>query len=153
MRQPGRSPVRDSGGFCSGGLRGKREWRLCGTDGAVHIWSGYRVVSGGQSGVFEMRATSDELHADASEHRPPNWLMSRHWPWRVNFGNLRRPKHGYRGGYRKKKMSDPELESFKTIDLRAYAAGQGYQLDRKASWRGSAVMRNQSDDKIIIKRA
>ena len=37
---------------------------------------------------------------------------------------------------------DSELESFKTsIDLRAYAAAQGYQLDRKESWRGSAVMR------------
>jgi len=40
-------------------------------------------------------------------------------------------------------MSDPELESFKTsIDLRAYAAGQGYQLDDKASWRGTSVMRH-----------
>ena len=40
-------------------------------------------------------------------------------------------------------MFDPELESFKTgIDLRAYAADQGYQLDRKESWRGSAVMRH-----------
>jgi len=50
-------------------------------------------------------------------------------------------------------MFDPELERFKTIDLRAYAAGQGYQLDRKASCRGSAVMRNLNNDKIIIKRA
>ncbi len=50
-------------------------------------------------------------------------------------------------------MFDPELDSFKTkIDLRAYAAGQGYQLDRKESWRGSAVMRHQDGDKIIIKR-
>ena len=51
-------------------------------------------------------------------------------------------------------MSDPELESFKTnIDLRAYAAGQGYQLDGRASWRGSSVMRHPvSDDKVIIKR-
>src|SRR5580692_5644979 len=51
-------------------------------------------------------------------------------------------------------MFDPELESFKiNIDLRAYAAGQGYQLDRKASWRGSSVMRHPvSDDKVIIKR-
>jgi Protein of unknown function (DUF3991)/Toprim-like len=51
-------------------------------------------------------------------------------------------------------MSDPELESFKTnIDIRAYAAGQGYQLDGKASWRGSSVMRHPvSDDKVIIKR-
>jgi len=52
-------------------------------------------------------------------------------------------------------MSDQELESFKTnIDLRAYAAGQGYQLDGKASWRGSSVMRHPvSDDKVIVKRS
>ena len=51
-------------------------------------------------------------------------------------------------------MTDQELETFKTaIDLRAYAAGQGYQLDGKASWRGSSVMRHPvSDDKVIIKR-
>jgi hypothetical protein len=50
-------------------------------------------------------------------------------------------------------MSDPELESFKSsIDLRAYAAEQGYQLDRKESWRGSSVMRATDGDKIIIKR-
>jgi hypothetical protein len=50
-------------------------------------------------------------------------------------------------------MFDPELESFKTsIDLRAYAASQGYVLDRKDSWRGSAVMRHANGDKIIIKR-
>jgi hypothetical protein len=51
-------------------------------------------------------------------------------------------------------MSDPELENFKTnIDLRAYAAGQGYQLDAKSSWRGTSVMRHPSThDKIIIKR-
>jgi hypothetical protein len=49
-------------------------------------------------------------------------------------------------------MSDPELEAFKTgIDLRAYAATQGYQLDRRESWVGSAVMRHANDDKIIIK--
>lgn len=49
---------------------------------------------------------------------------------------------------------DSELESFKTnIDLRAYAAGQGYQLDRKESWRGTSVMRHPvSNDKVIIKR-
>ena len=36
-------------------------------------------------------------------------------------------------------MFDDEIESFKNgIDLRAYAAAQGYQLDRKESWRGSA---------------
>ena len=51
-------------------------------------------------------------------------------------------------------MIDAELENFKTgIDLRAYAASQGYALDAKESWRGSAVMRHSaSDDKIIIKR-
>jgi Toprim-like/Protein of unknown function (DUF3991) len=51
-------------------------------------------------------------------------------------------------------MFDPELESFKNgIDLRAYAAGQGYQLDRKESWRGSAVMRHANGDKIVIMRS
>ena len=48
---------------------------------------------------------------------------------------------------------DSELETFKTeIDLRVYAATQGYQLDRKESWRGAAVMRHANGDKIIIKR-
>ena len=49
---------------------------------------------------------------------------------------------------------DPELEAFKTqIDLRLYAADvEGYALDRKESWKGSAVMRHPSGDKIIIKR-
>ena len=51
-------------------------------------------------------------------------------------------------------MVDSELESFKTnIDLRAYAAGQGYQIDAKASWRGTSVMRHSvNGDKIIVKR-
>jgi hypothetical protein len=51
-------------------------------------------------------------------------------------------------------MVDSELESFKTnIDLRAYAAGQGYQFDRKESWRGTSVMRHPvSNDKVIVKR-
>jgi hypothetical protein len=50
-------------------------------------------------------------------------------------------------------MFDPELESFKnSIDLRAYAAGNGYALDARESWRGSAVMRHSAGDKIIIKR-
>ena len=36
---------------------------------------------------------------------------------------------------------DQELEDFKTrIDLRAYAAALGYELDRRESWRGSSVM-------------
>ncbi len=49
-------------------------------------------------------------------------------------------------------MFDSELETFKLVDLRAFAAGQGYALDRKESWSGSAVMRHSSGDKIIIKR-
>jgi len=49
-------------------------------------------------------------------------------------------------------MFDHELESFKNIDLRAYAASHGYALDSRESWRGSAVMRHATGDKIIIKR-
>jgi hypothetical protein len=41
-----------------------------------------------------------------------------------------------------------ELQS--KIDLREYATGQGYMLDRWESWRGSAVMRN-GGDKVVIK--
>jgi hypothetical protein len=49
-------------------------------------------------------------------------------------------------------MFDPEIENMKSrIDLRAYAAGQGYALDKRQSWRGSAVMRHPNGDKIIIK--
>lgn len=56
-------------------------------------------------------------------------------------------------GQQEKRMFDTELESFKQIDLRAYAASQGYQLDRRGSWSGSAVMRHApTADKIIIKR-
>jgi hypothetical protein len=47
---------------------------------------------------------------------------------------------------------DRELDAFKTgIDLRAYAASVGYELDRRESWRSSAVMR-KGGDKIVIKR-
>jgi hypothetical protein len=51
-------------------------------------------------------------------------------------------------------MVDSELSDFKTnIDIRVYAAAQGYKLDAKASWRGSSVMRHPlNDDKVIIKR-
>ena len=46
-----------------------------------------------------------------------------------------------------------ELEDFKTnINLTEYAAGQGYFLDKKASSRNSAVMRDQAGDKIVITR-
>jgi hypothetical protein len=49
-------------------------------------------------------------------------------------------------------MSDRELEAFKRqIDLREYAAKEGYVLDKRESWRGSAVMR-KGGDKVIIKR-
>jgi uncharacterized protein DUF3991/Toprim domain-containing protein len=47
--------------------------------------------------------------------------------------------------------NDPELEQFKHLDLREYAAAQGYSLDRRESWRGNAVMRNTAGDKIVIK--
>jgi hypothetical protein len=47
---------------------------------------------------------------------------------------------------------DQELEDFKSkIDIREYAASIGYLLDRKESWRGSAVMR-RGGDKVVIKR-
>jgi hypothetical protein len=51
-------------------------------------------------------------------------------------------------------MFDSELEQFKTaINLTAFAAAEGYRLDRKKSCRSSAVMRHpESDDKIVIKR-
>jgi hypothetical protein len=51
-------------------------------------------------------------------------------------------------------MFDAELDKMKRdIDLRSYAAGQSYELDRKESWRGSSVMRHPvTDDKVIIKR-
>src|SRR5208282_5666674 len=53
----------------------------------------------------------------------------------------------------RKGSMDSELEKFKTdIDLRVYAEGQDYQLDRKESWSGSAVMRGPNNGKIIISR-
>ena len=46
---------------------------------------------------------------------------------------------------------DSELEDFKrNIDLRQYAADQGYTLNKRESWRGSAVMR-KGGDKVVIK--
>jgi hypothetical protein len=49
---------------------------------------------------------------------------------------------------------DSELKKFKTdINLQAYAAGQGYELDREASYKGLSMMRHPiTDDKIAIKR-
>ena len=48
---------------------------------------------------------------------------------------------------------DSELESFKRIDLRSYAASAGYQLDKRESWRGSSVMRHPNGDKIVVNRS
>lgn len=51
-------------------------------------------------------------------------------------------------------MGGTELDSFKRlIDLRAYAAMQGYQEDRRNSYAGSTCMRHPAtDDKIFVKR-
>lgn len=49
---------------------------------------------------------------------------------------------------------DEELEQFKTdINLTAYAAGQGFQLDKRGTSRNSVMMRNATGEKIIIARA
>lgn len=48
---------------------------------------------------------------------------------------------------------DTELDDFKSrIDLREYAASQGYELDRRESSRGSSIMRNGKNDKLVMKR-
>ncbi len=48
---------------------------------------------------------------------------------------------------------DDELAEFKSsINLSAYAASRGFQLDRKASSSHSVAMRHDNGDKIIIKR-
>ena len=45
-----------------------------------------------------------------------------------------------------------ELDAFKRdIDLRQFAESLGYQIDRRESWRGSAVLRCAAD-KIVVKR-
>jgi hypothetical protein len=47
---------------------------------------------------------------------------------------------------------DSELDAFKReIDLRQFAAGLGYEMDRRESWRGSTVLRRGAD-KIVVKR-
>lgn len=47
---------------------------------------------------------------------------------------------------------DCELDAFKRdIDLRQFAESLGYQIDRRESWRGSAVLRCAAD-KIVVKR-
>src|SRR6202008_3613084 len=47
---------------------------------------------------------------------------------------------------------DCELDAFKRdIDLRQFAESLGYQIDRRESWRGSAVLRCGTD-KIVVKR-
>jgi Toprim-like/Protein of unknown function (DUF3991) len=48
---------------------------------------------------------------------------------------------------------DAELETFKReIDLRQFAVSLGYEIDRRESWRGSAVLRRGAD-KIVVKRS
>jgi hypothetical protein len=51
-------------------------------------------------------------------------------------------------------MGDSELESFKTnIDLRVYAAAEGYQTDHRESYKGLMMMRHPlTGDKIAVKR-
>jgi len=50
-------------------------------------------------------------------------------------------------------MFDQELDDFKSrIDLREYAAGMGYELDRYESSRSSSIMRSGNGDKVVIKR-
>lgn len=47
---------------------------------------------------------------------------------------------------------DCELDAFKRdIDLRQFAESLGYQIDRRESWKGSAVLRCAAD-KIVVKR-
>ena len=47
---------------------------------------------------------------------------------------------------------DCELDAFKRdIDLRQFAMSLGYQIDRRESWKGSAVLRRAAD-KIVVKR-
>jgi len=48
-------------------------------------------------------------------------------------------------------MFDAELDALKRVDLRLYAAANGFVLDKRESWRGSAVMRHPNGDKVIIK--
>ena len=49
------------------------------------------------------------------------------------------------------KRRTDELEGFKVrINLTEYAASQGYELERRASSRNSAVMRSGAGDKIVI---
>jgi hypothetical protein len=46
--------------------------------------------------------------------------------------------------------ADPELESFKALNLGEVAAAYGFTLDRKESSRSSLVMRHGDGDKIVI---
>jgi hypothetical protein len=67
-------------------------------------------------------------------------------------GRLTRSRIDRRAAGRKAMAFDTELEAFKHLDLRAIAASHGYEIDKRASWSGSAVMRHANDDKIIISR-
>lgn len=43
-----------------------------------------------------------------------------------------------------------DLEQFKLMDLRQYAAGYGYYVDEAECWKGHTVMRHADGDKIVI---
>src|SRR5215813_3962016 len=59
---------------------------------------------------------------------------------------------GNREGKGVPENSNIELDAFKReIDLRQFAVSLGYQIDRRESWRGSAVLRRGAD-KIVVKR-
>jgi hypothetical protein len=59
---------------------------------------------------------------------------------------------GNREGKGVLRNSDIELDAFKReIDLREFAVSLGYEVDRRESWRGSAVLR-RGGDKIVVKR-
>ena len=59
---------------------------------------------------------------------------------------------GNREGKGVPENSDIELNAFKReIDLRQFAVSLGYEIDRRESWRGSAVLRRGAD-KIVVKR-
>jgi excisionase family DNA binding protein len=94
-----------------------------------------------------MAPVSVELPQEESRGDRP--LLARHLAPRGESPNIRaRPD-----GRKKKMMVDPEINDMKSrIDLRAYAASLGYTLEKRESWRGSAVMRHPNGDKIIIKR-
>lgn len=49
-------------------------------------------------------------------------------------------------------MHDEELVRMKRLSLPLYAASLGYFIDKRESWRGSAVLRHTNGDKVIVSR-